>query len=66
VRIVGARLDHNVAAGAFWLQGVAGEVRQVNRGIGPAALKAEAGLAVLFEEARAKAERQGQLGRRES
>ena len=61
LRIVGAGLDDDVAAAAVGLQVIAGEVRQVDQGVGAAAVQAKAGLAVLLEQARAEAKREGEF-----
>ena len=57
--IVGAGLDHDVAAGAAGLEVVAREVRQVDQCPGPPPLEPEAGLAVLLEQRRRRSRRSG-------
>ena len=44
LRVVGAGLHHDVAAGASGLEIIAGEVRQVDEGVRAASVQAEAGL----------------------
>ena len=61
LRVVGAGLDHDVAAGASGLEIIAGEVRQVDECVRAASVQAEAGLAVLLEQARAEPEGEGEL-----
>ncbi len=66
LRIVGAGLHRQVAAGAGLDQLIAVEARQIDQRLGPLRRQAEAVLAVLDEQAGAEAEGQGQPRRRQA
>ena len=66
LRIVGAGLDRQIAAGRLRRQLVAVEPRQVDQRLWPRAGEAVTILAVLDEQPRAEAERDGQPGGRQT